>query len=618
MIWPVVSPDGELVLELAIGAAGTATYSVRLRDALVIAPSRLGLVRDDQAFTAGMVPIEVSPVESVDDAYELVHGKRRSIRHQARQRVVTLRGPGVGLIEFTMRVANDGVAFRYRFPEHDSRTFRVTDELTTFNFAHGGRAWIQPTQPAALAAPAYEELYANGIAIGHGASIPSWNMPALFQTGDHWVLLAEADLGPGYFGGHLGSHPHGWEYRIVLPQVAEGGGVGEVQPESALPWQMPWRVIMVGDDLAAIVESSLVTSLSTPSKVAPTGWIRPGRVSWSWWSDHNSPRDLDALRTYVDLAVEFGWEHTLIDANWQLHDEAAIRALVAEAAARGVGVFLWYNSGGPHNHVPEQPRDRMVDTHVRRAEMARLAEWGVAGIKVDFFHSDKQAGIELYLSILRDAAEYELMVNFHGSTVPRGWERTWPHLMAMEAVAGAEQYAFRPEFPTAAPPQNTILPFTRNVVGAMDYTPVTIGDQQFPHLTTAAHELALAVVFESGLLHLADSAASYRSLPAEVRDYLSAVPAAWDETRLVDGEPGRYVVMARRNGDRWFVAGINGTGEPLPVDVALDFADPRGSGVVIADGEGRDDVIVGNHDGDALAVTLAPCGGFVLQSGRVR
>jgi alpha-glucosidase len=264
----------------------------------------------------------------------------------------------------------------------------------------------------------------------------------------------------------------------------------------------------------------------------------------------------------------------------------------------------------------EQPRDRMFDRAIRRAEMARLAEWGVRGVKVDFFHSDKQAGIQLYLEILADAAEVGLMVNFHGCTVPRGWSRTWPNLMTMEAVPGAEQYSFDPGYPAAAPWHNTILPFTRNAVGPMDYTPVTFGHQLYPHVTTAGHELALSVVFESGLLHLADSAESYRSLPRPVRDFLSVVPAVWDETRFLAGEPGAFVVVARRQAEAWYVGGITGD-EAREIAVALAFLESGSfSQTLITDGRTGDGFDVADATVDArgeLSVAMPARGGFVAR-----
>jgi hypothetical protein len=379
---------------------------------------------------------------------------------------------------------------------------------------------------------------------------------------------------------------------------------------------LPWRFVVVAPDAGSMATADLVTHLAEPSLLDGTGidtsWVRPGRVAWSWWSGNDSSRDLARQRDFVDLAHDFGWEHCLVDANWDVNPDDEVEALVRYAAGRGVGLWLWYNSGGPHNHVSEAPRDRLHEPAVRRAEFAKLAAWGVAGVKVDFFHSDKQDGIARYLGILEDAAEHRVMVNFHGCTIPRGWSRTWPHLLTMEGVRGAETYLFNPDFPAVAASHNAILPFTRNAVGPMDYTPVAFGDVTHPHLTTNAHELALAVVFESGLLHFADSVETYRAVPPAVADVLRGVPVVWDETRFLVAEPGRCVVVARRRGEQWWVAGINGLAEPRPLE--LDLTPLReGRWRLLGDGTGRDDVAV-RESGGQLRVDLAPRGGFVAHA----
>jgi hypothetical protein len=507
------------------------------------------------------------------------------------------------------------VAFRYRIPDTDPTLHTFVEELTSFRFAAGGRAWIQPHDPPGWATPAYEAPYQDGIPIGSPTELASWNMPALFETGPAWVLLAEADLSPTYFGAHLEAEPDRRSYRIVPPHPGEGLGVGEVVPRSSLPWESPWRVIVVGDSLAVIVETDLITHLSPQSRIEDTSWITPGRVSWSWWSDRASPQDLDLVRPFVDWSAEMGWEYTLIDAHWNVHPAEDIQEFVGTAREQGVGVWLWYNSGGPHNEVSEQPRDRMHDPEVRRAELAKLAWWGVAGIKVDFFHSDKQDGIRLYWDILADAAEHRIMVNLHGCTAPRGWRRTWPHLMTMEGVRGAEQYGFDEHFPDTAVWHNTVLPFTRNVVGPMDYTPVTFSDFLFPHLTTNGHELALSVVFESGLQHYADSVASYRATPPFVQDLLRTIPVAWDETRFIDGYPGEFVVLARRIGSTWYLAGLNGTQGYKELDLPLDFLEDPATGLLVTDTpDGSWGSTSGRYEPkDRFEIHLQPAGGFITR-----
>jgi hypothetical protein len=299
----------------------------------------------------------------------------------------------------------------------------------------------------------------------------------------------------------------------------------------------------------------------------------------------------------------------------------SIEEVLAHANARTVAPILWYNSGGPHNDVTEAPRDRMHARETRRAEFAKLQKWGVSGVKVDFWHSDKPDRIRHYRELLEDAADFQMLVNFHGSTIPRGWSREYPHLMSMEAVFGAEQYKFREAFTTRAAWLNTVLPFTRNVIGPMDYTPVTFTDVRYPRTTTNAHELAQAVVFESGIQHFADSVESYRSLPEAVQQFLRAVPAAWDETRGISGEPGSFVVIARRDGQTWYVGGLNAD-SPTTAKVALDFAG-AGSWDVAVIGDGAVDREFRTFSrvatsADVIEVPMRARGGFVMRISRAR
>ncbi len=614
MPWTVLSPDGTLALEVALDGDGRAGYRVLRDGAEVVARSPLGVVRTDTAFDRGLVLVTAGDEVVVTDRYTLVHGRRLVHDVAAGSRTVTFANPDGAVMDLELRAYDEGVGLRYRFPgpsdpEGAGAERTVVRELTGVTPAAPGRMWAQPTQEPTVYGPAYENLYADGVPIGTPSTGPAWDLPAVFESGGTWLLVSESGLDAGFHGSRLGAEPEGRTYTFAPPLEGEGDGVGDTTATSTLPWTLPWRFVVVAPDAGAMAAADLVTHLAEPSRLDDASWVRPGRVAWSWWSENDSPRDLDRQRAYVDLAADLGWEHCLVDANWDVNPDADVEALARYASDRGVGLWLWYNSGGPHNHVTEAPRDRMHEPGARRAEFAKLAQWGVAGVKVDFFHSDKQDGIARYLGILEDAAEHRVMVNFHGCTIPRGWSRTWPHLMTMEGVRGAETYLFNPDFPAVAARHNAILPFTRNAVGPMDYTPVTFADVTHPHLTTNAHELALAVVFESGLLHLADSAESYRSAPPPVVDVLRRVPVVWDETRFLVAEPGECVVVARRGGDDWWVAGINGGEQPRTLDVELG-AMRAGDWRVFGDGAGRDEIGV-RSSGPALTVALAPRGGFL-------
>jgi hypothetical protein len=611
--WTVLSPDGTLTLEVAQDGDGRLGYRV-LRDGVeVVARSALGVVRTDTTFDAGLVLVAATDEVVVRDRYTLAHGRRLEHDVAAAERTLAFANPDAAQIELDLRAYDEGVALRYRFPLGGAGGERtVVRELTGFTPAADGRFWGQPTQEPTLYGPSYENLYTDGIPVGSASDGPTWDLPVVVEAGGTWLLLSESGLDAGFYGSRLGPRPDGRTYTFAPPLEDEGDGVGGTTATSSLPWTLPWRFVVVAPDAGRMATADLVTHLAEPSRLADTSWVRPGRVAWSWWSENASSRDLARQRDYVDLAADLGWEHCLVDANWDVNPDAEVEALARYAAGRGVGLWLWYNSGGPHNHVSEAPRDRLHEPARRRAEFAKLAAWGVSGVKVDFFHSDKQDGIGRYLGILEDAAEHHLMVNFHGCTIPRGWSRTWPHLLTMEGVRGGETYLFKPDFPALAAVHNTILPFTRNAVGPMDYTPVAFSDVTHPHLTTNAHELALAVVFESGLLHLADSVETYRAVPPAVADVLRTVPVAWDETRFLVAEPGRCVVVARRRGEDWWVAGINGLAEARALELDLTSL-RRGPWRVVGDGAGRDDVVAREADG-ALQVALAARGGFVART----
>jgi alpha-glucosidase len=630
--WSLASPDGKLVATLALTApeqvstypAGKLRLYYRVEhgpegDRVEVLPwSPLGIVRADEGFVDGLLYRGQTEAAAIDQTYTLAHGKRRVCRSLAREQVFSFENSGGARLEVVVRVADDGLAFRYRFPESSDEARTVTGELTGFRLPAEGRAWMTPYQEASTYAPAYEEYYTNGAPVGTESPNPAgWAFPALFHAAGRWVLLTEAAVDGSYCGCRLAQTAPDGVYRIRFPDPGEGNGQGPVEPSSKLPWATPWRVLIVADSPGGIVESTLVTDLNPPSRVEDTSWIKPGRVAWSWWSDHDSPQDYLKMREFIDLAAEMGWEYFLVDANWTLMNHGDVRQLADYARSKGVGLFLWYNSGGEHNVVTEKPRGCMKAEPVRRFELDLLRRWGIKGVKIDFFQSDKQNLMALYQGILRDAADYRIMVNFHGCTVPRGWERTWPHLMSMEAVRGEECYTFAREYPEKAPAYNTILPFTRNAVGPMDYTPCGFTDDKYPHRTTSAHELALPVVFESGLFHFADRVSAYRELPEAPKAFLRELPVAWDETRYVDGEPGKFVVLARRSEGQWYVGTINGEDRPIRVPVPLRFLGAKSYDAQVI-GDGKDPRSFGTRDlvvkpGDAITLAMRPYGGAVIR-----
>lgn len=633
--WSVTSPNGQVKLSVQLADLSGAADYPRMRShlyyrvehgpessrAVVVNDSPLGLQLHGKDFVDGLHWESAERPKLIEETYEMPHGKRRQCRNRANHLTIAFRNrDGAGeRLELDLRAYDDGVAFRYRLPGSGDVPLVMKGEATGFALPKDARLWCAPSDKATKYTPAYETYYENGIALGTPASLGmGWSFPLLFHTADfrHWALITESGLGPNFCATRLASTAPDGVYRIALPDPAEGNGTGSANPRSTLPWTMPWRVILVGSSLGSIVESTLVQDVSEASRLPNTSWVKPGRVAWSWWSDNPSPQDGAKQKKFVDLAAEMGWEYVLVDANWDIMDNGNIHDVLRYAKAKGVGVLLWYNSGGPHNLVTEKPRDTLTYREVRRFELELLKKWGVKGIKVDFFQSDKQNVIGLYHGILQDAADFQIMVNFHGCTLPRGWERTWPHLMSMEAVRGEECYIFDPKFPASAPVQNTITPFTRNAVGPMDYTPVGFSDNRHPHRTTFAHELALSVLFETGWLHFADKAESYLALPQAPKDFLKQVPVAWDDTRFIAGYPGQFAILARRKGDTWYLAGVNGQDKGREERIKPGDWLAAGRYTLARIGDGADARSFAEEtqvfeSGREFAVTMRPFGGFV-------
>jgi len=540
----------------------------------------LGLVTDAQDFSTGLSYIKSGKLKVIQEKYTTLHGKRLDCSNTANEMSFSFKNSNNIRIDIIVRAYNDGIAFRYQFPEKQGG-FLVKEELTAYTIPVDNKRWMEKWNTANEGL--YTTMDSNNTQQG------AWGYPALFTNKNQscWFLLHEADLDKNYCGSKLSNTAEPGKYKITFPDPADARGTGVSQPTIAMPWKSPWRVIIMGT-LQDIVASTLIDDVSAPSKLRTNNWVKPGLVSWNYWSSNHGTKDFKIVTAFADLAAQMQWPYTLLDWEWDAmanggNLEDATRYIIS----KGVKPLIWYNSGGDHTWVSATPKDRMLTHENRIAEFAKLKKMGVAGVKIDFFESEKQDMIQYYIDILEDAAQFELMVYFHGSLVPRGWSRTYPNLMTYEAVRGAEWYNNGPEFTMSAPEHNTILPFTRNVVGPMDYTPVTFTNSQFPHITSYGHELALSVVFESGLQHMADRPEGYYSLPDAAKTFLMNVPAAWDETRLIDGYPGKEVTMARRKGNIWYLGGINAELREKDKKIKLDFltAGIKYKLTLIADGE---------------------------------
>ncbi len=620
--WSVVSPnkviEAVVSLDESSGSIGFGVNILLPDKKTALERSHLGLIVNGKNLSTQFTFTSKSDVVSMTETYSLSSGKQLTVEDTYHQCNFVFKSVDGYELNLLFKVFDEGVAYQYGIDSLDTKSLcHIYSDQATFKLPDQGRMWAQPYDNISRWTPAYEAYYADGVPIGTRAPADKngWAFPLLFQTGDVWTLITEAAVYNGNCAMHLQPECEHGIYKMRLPEEEEAYHVCSAITEVNLPWSSPWRVVMTGTSLNTIFQSNMVTSLCPDNILEHTEWIKPGRSSWSWWSASGSPKDYYALKEFVDLSADMGWEYSLVDANWNHMQGGDLEKLAYYAQTKNVHLLVWFNSGGPHNTVGEEVRDLMHESEPRRKTFAWLQEIGVKGIKVDFFQSDKSCIIQQYHDILKDAAEFGLVVNFHGCTLPRGWKRTYPNLLTMESVRGAECYKFDQHFSAEAPRLNACYPFTRNVVGPMDYTPVTFSHNTYQHFTSLGHELALTVVFESGILHLADAVETYRSLPEDVIQYLKHVPVVWDESMLLSGFPGKDVLIARRSGKFWYVAGINGEF----VNSTFEFT-PRflGDSVykmrLIKDGASADRFAVSSQSittTQSIAVDVLPYGGFV-------
>ena len=473
-------------------------------------------------------------VRKVTDDYQMLTGKRLHCHNEANE----YRSG-----KMLLRVYNNGIALRntevtYRIPEGMHRWMQQWCDSYEGFFPLDTTYKIAPI-------PSY-----SGISKSKEGWNNHWGYPALLEPTDGiFVLLSEANIEQGQSASSLFNE--GEWYRVTPAETIKGKTCDHT----------PWQLAIIGS-LSDVVESTLVTDVSNPCKIKDTSWIKPGAVSWIYWAYNHGSNDYNIIQKYVDMARDLQLPYVLIDAEWdEMKDGKTIEDAVNYAKAQGIMPLIWYNSSVGWVDGAPTPKFRLNKADDREREFAWLEKIGVAGVKIDFFSGDTQRNMDYCIDLLESAARHHLLVNFHGATIPRGWQRTYPNLMTTEGVYGAEWYNNVATFTDKAACHNATLPFTRNVIGPMDYTPCTFSDSQHPHITTKAHVLALTVLFESALQHLADRPESYMVQPQEVKDFFTNLPTVWDETHLLSGYPGESVVMARRNGKTWYIAGINGTNQ---------------------------------------------------------
>jgi alpha-glucosidase len=619
------SPNDKVSVIFSLTPAGEPVFSVFHSDSTILRQSKLGIVRIDDDFSTNLTLDSASNETIVTDNYTLLHGKRLNCSYTGNKRVFYLKNSNTKLMNIIFQVSDDGVAFRYHFPEETDTAIRILNEATSYHFNPSARAFLHPCPNSRTGwcntQPSYEEHYYKDIAVGTSApDSAGWVMPALFKSGDFWISITETAVDTNYCGSRLSQLSPDGEYTVQFPQATEGRTGEPVLPESVLPWSTPWRIIAVSDSLATLVESTLGTDLAIPARYDVSSWLEPGVASWSWVILKDGATVYNTQRQFIDFAASMNWKYCLIDALWDSQiGYTQMQELSDYAETKNVKILLWYNSAGDWNTTPQTPRDKMLTTGSRNAEFQILQDMGIAGIKVDFFAGDGQSMMKYYIDILKDAAKYNLAVNFHGCTFPRGWHRTYPNLVSMEAVKGEEYVTFGQYDADQQPSHCATIPFTRNLFDPMDFTPVNFsGIPNITRRTTGGFEIALSVLFTSGIQHIAETPSGMTSQRDFVIKYMSNLPDRWDDTKFIDGFPGKFVVLARKTGDMWYIAGINGENTTRTLNLNLSFLSDTTERVIITDSVNTQFLIERNIDlSSPVDITMYPYGGFVITASSI-
>lgn len=626
----VKSPDGLLEVSVETDADGMPVYRLDYDGNNFIAPSSLGLVTNIGDFTKGLVLSDVSDVKAVSDSYSLPNIKKSHVDYKANERWFTFSRDEVPVFAVQFMVSDNNVAFRYKmFPRRDTRSVVINAENTGFSMPEGTVSFMAPqSKPMggfARTSPSYETPYGVDEPVGRNGWGEGYTFPCLFKNpADGWTLVSETGVDGGYCGSRLLWNDADKSYKIGFPQQGEMNGLHSVTPGLPLPGFTPWRIVTVGNSLSPIVETTLPFDVVT-RKYEPSRDYTYGKGTWSWIIGMDGATNYDEQRRYIDFAADMGYNSVLVDALWDTQiGYDRIAELSRYAASKGVGLYLWYNSNGYWNDAPQGPRGIMDNAVARRKEMKWMQDNGIRGIKVDFFGGDKQPMMQLYEDILADANDYGLLVIFHGCTLPRGWERMYPNYAASEAVLASENLHFSQGSCDAEAFNATIHPFVRNTVGSMDfggsalnkYYNATNSPRGSKRITSDVFALATAVLFQSPVQHFALAPNNLTDAPAWAIDFMKEVPVLWDETRYIDGYPGKYVIFARRHGDTWYVAGVNAQKDPVVTEVALPVFAPGQKVMLYSDDKNLQGSLkeVKINKKQRLKVTI-PCNGGVLIKG---
>ena len=577
----ITSPDGKLVVTVA-DMDGRPSYSVSYDNVLFLKPSPLGMIANIGDFSSGMSLEKNVSTNKIDETYELASIKKSKVHYVANEAVFSFTQQGKTIYDVIFRISNNDVAFKYKmYPQGKTLSCVVKQEATGFAFPDGTTTFLCPqSKPMggfARTSPSYETSYTADDAAGKNGWGEGYTFPCLFRNGDNgWVLVSETGVNGGYCASRLLGHKGG-TYTIGFPQEGEANGNGTVSPGIALPGETPWRTITVGKTLAPIVETTVPFDVVKPLYPAK-GEFTYGRGSWSWIIGMDGSTNYKEQLRYIDFSAAMGYQSVLVDALWDKQiGRDKIEELAKYGKDKGVALYLWYNSNGYWNDAPQTPRGIMDNAIARRKEMKWMQSIGIRGIKVDFLGGDKQMTMQLYEDILSDANEYGLLVIFHGCTLPRGWERMYPNFASSEAVLASENLHFSQGSCDNEAFNATLHPFIRNTVGSMDFGGSTLNKyynadnapRGSRRVTSDVYALATAVLFQSPVQHFALAPNNLTDAPSWAIDFMKEVPTTWDEVRFIDGYPGKYVILARRHGDKWYIAGVNAQKETLKLKVNL-------------------------------------------------
>lgn len=636
----IASPDGQTVVTIS-DKNGIATYSVTLGGVPFITDSPLGLKTNIGNYTEGLELTAATPTESIHDNYSLPNIKKSNVDYNANKAVYTFSQYGQPVFDLIMQVSDNNVAFRYKvLPIKGTLACVVESEATGFTMPEGTTTFLcpqmRPMTGFARTAPSYETSYTPDAEpvkpntnitnrMGGMMIIPRYTFPCLFHNGDNgWTLISETGIAGDYCGSHLAAKDSGL-YTIAYPQQGENNGFGSTGAQIALPGLTPWRTITVGKDLAPIVETTIPFDVVEPLYPASKEYDY-GKGVWSWIIKMDPSCNFDEQKRYIDFAHDMGYESVLVDALWDTRiGREGIEKLAKYGKEKGVDLYLWYNSNGAWNDAPQGPRGVMNDIVKRKKDMAWMEKIGVRGIKVDFFGGDKQPTMQLYHDILSDANDHGILVIFHGCTLPRGWDRMYPNFAAAEAVLASENLHFSQGSCDAEAFNAAMHPFCRNTVAAMDfggsalnkyYNATNETGRGSKRMTSDVFALATAVLFQSPVQHFALAPNNLTDAPDWAIEFMKEVPTTWDDTRFVEGYPGRYIVMERKSGDNTYLVGVNAEKEPKTVSVKVPTGMEKSEFTLYAD-----DPKLGSMKKTAKAdkkgfvkVTMPTGGAFVIKN----